>query len=115
MADTDRSETLRFIAATIFERLRAQRTAIERMETKGTILVGFTVAAAQFVIVADGLHNGWRIAALAAFALSFAFGIVVIRPYRHNEPPDPVQFYDIYRDSDLAEVLGVLSATRAAA
>ena len=108
-------ETLRILADVIRDRLVVQRDAIERMETKAVFLLGVAVTAAQFVITADGLNPWWQGFALAAYGLSFIYGLVVVAPYRHNYPPEPKVLFEEYHDSSPRAVLNVLAATRAVA
>ena len=96
------------------DRLLVQRDAIERIETKGTILMGFALVALQFVFTLDHFDL-WLYAALGAYLVALGAGVVVIVPYRHDYPPDPVAMFDLYASRSVEDALEALAATRAAA
>lgn len=96
MTESTDIDTLRIIADSNLDRLTVQRSAIERLETKGAILLGFAVTAAQLTLLADDLIIGWRIAAIVAYAASFLAGLAVVAPFKHAHPPEPKVFYDRY-------------------
>ena len=79
--------TYKLLNATVLDRLNAQRTAIESIETKGTLLLGFDVTAAGIYLTASGVDGWLKTAALATFALSAAFGVMVVRPTSTNFHP----------------------------
>ena len=87
-------ETLRIIDAAVLARLETQRTSIERLETKGSIILGFVVAAAQIVLVTNVVDRFWKAAALVAYLLAFWYGLLVVRPYKLDFPPDPKGLID---------------------
>jgi hypothetical protein len=100
----------------IRDRLIVQRDSIERIETKGTLLLGFAIAASQFLLTRfDDTSTGWTVLALVAYGLAFIAGLVAIAPYRHDYPPDPVPFFVNYGNQPPDVVVRTLAASRAVA
>jgi hypothetical protein len=91
--------TFRLINETVRDRLVAQRDAIDRIETKGTVLLGFSIAAAQLYVTQSVSISELRIVCLVAFGLAVVFGLFVVRPYEHRYPPEPSDFYGGFLDT----------------
>lgn len=103
---------LRAINAATLERLLAQRSAIESIETKGTLLLGFSLAALQLYLVQSDFHMYFRVLALASYGIAAAFGVIVIKPYEAVFPPEPMWFVAGFREEGEANVHRWLAAAR---
>jgi hypothetical protein len=97
LAPGDQPANFRLINEAIKAVLDDQIAGIERIETKGTILLGFSITAAQFLLTQHQFNHAWRSAALIAFAVAFVFGTVVVAPYRAHYPPSPVGFFQAFQ------------------
>ncbi len=106
--------TLELAERVVRDRLQAQRTAIERIETKATVLLGFAAAAVQFVLRSE-TSGGWLIASLVFYGLSLLAGLAAIGLYEHRYPPEPGRLVQAYLDLPKAHVLDVLVRSRAEA
>lgn len=106
--------TLELANDLVRERLEAQRTAIERIETKATLLLGFAAVGVQLLVTSGG-RSGWMLAALIAFAGVFIAGVAAIALYEHRFPPDPGRLVAGYLHLPRAHVLDVVVRTRAEA
>ena len=109
----EQAATFRLISETLRDRLVAQRDAIDRIETKGTVLLGFSIAAAQFYDAKSGAIIALRAAALGAFGLAVVFGLFVVRPYEHRYPPEPTDFFAGFVDQPVHVVEKWLASARA--
>ena len=105
--------TFRLINETMRDRLVSQRDAIDRIETKGTVLLGFSIAAAQLYVAQSVEISELRVAAFVAFGLATAFGLFVVRPYEHRYPPEPTDFYAAFIDEPAHIVEKWLASSRA--
>jgi len=115
MADTTlMADTLELANDVIRERLELQRTAIERIETKATLLLGFAAAGIQ-VLLLRGVHGVPGAVAITAFALSMATGLGCVAVYEHHYPPEPGRIVDAYLAVSRAHLLDVLVRTRTVA
>lgn len=117
MTDEDRigdEATLALANDLIRERLEAQRTAIERIETKATLLLGFAAVGVQLLVTTDA-RGAWVVVALLAFSGVFVAGIAAIALYEHRFPPDPGRLVASYLHLPRAHVLDVVVRTRAEA
>ena len=103
------------IAETNRDRLIAQRQATERIETKGTILLGFALAALQFLVTRTDANTAWQVAAVVAYGLAFASGLVVVVPYQDKFPPDPAGFLVAFQEAPLHLAQKFLAGMRARA
>lgn len=59
------------------ERMAVHRAATERVETKATILLGFSVTALQFLFDRGG-DSGWRNLSVGAFLVAIGLALVVV-------------------------------------
>lgn len=105
-------ETVEVAEALLRDRLNVQRTAIERIETKATVLLGFAAAAGQFVLSSDA--TGWWLwSSLALYGASIMSGVLAIGIYEHSYPPEPRRLVHAYLDVPKVQLLDVLARTRA--
>ncbi len=104
--------TLELAEQVVRDRLQAQRTAIERIETKATVLLGFAAAAVQFVLRSEA-SGPWLVAGLIFYGLSLLAGLAAIGLYEHRYPPEPGRLVQAYLDLPKAHVLDVLVRSRA--
>jgi hypothetical protein len=100
---------------TILERLLAQRDSTDRLEGKGTLLLGFTVGLAQFFAVQDAHFSPFRELALAFYGIAALFGLIVVYPYQHKFPPKPEWFVNQFVDESPVVIDKWLAAARAKA
>ena len=98
LTPNEQAATFRLINETTRDRLVSQRDAIDRIETKGTVLLGFSIATAQFYVTQSDAISELRVLALIGFVLAVAFGLFVVRPYEHRYPPEPQEFYEAFLD-----------------
>lgn len=108
-----REDTLELANHLLEERLASQKAGIERIETKATLLMGFAVVGAQFVV--REARGGWTAAAVISYLLALAFGVIAIALYEHDEPPRPSRLVEAYLGQPRASLLDVLVRTREAA
>lgn len=106
--------TLELAEDLLRDRLQAQRTAIERIETKATVLLGFGAAAAQFLLRSEAT-GGWLVAGLVFYGLTLVAGLAAIGVYEHQYPPEPGRLVEAYLDLPRAHVLDVLVRSRSEA
>lgn len=80
----ERHRTRALLDDELRQRLDVQRTAAERVETKANIVLGFSIAAGQFVLRSEA-SSAWLAPSVAAFALSIAASLYVLTVRRHEE------------------------------
>ncbi|MGZ4689066.1 MAG: hypothetical protein ACXV9P_03505 [Acidimicrobiia bacterium] len=85
------ADSFGLVASTVRESLASQREAMDRLETKATILLGFVATAVPIYVVQspEGTQRDW---AVALYAVAAIFGLLVTRPYKHGTSPDPKKF-----------------------
>lgn len=92
----EQASTYRLLSETTRDRLVAQRGSIDRIETKGTVLLGFAIAIAQLYVTQPDAIAELHVLAFIGFALAIVFGLFVVRPYEHRYPPEPSEFYEMF-------------------
>jgi hypothetical protein len=73
------------IGETLRELQDAQRSGIERLEAKATLILGFLAAAVPLYAAQDHTRFGLRITAFVFYGLAAGAGLFVSLPYRSRE------------------------------
>jgi hypothetical protein len=111
----EQASTYRLLSETTRDRLLAQRDSIDRIETKGTVLLGFAIAIAQLYVTQSDAVTELRVLAFVGFALAVVFGLFVVRPYEHRYPPEPLEFCETFLEVRSLLIDKWLGAARAEA
>ncbi len=113
MSGKDQVESLTLINDEVKYRLALQREAIDRTDTKTTILVGFVATAAQVLVANRAKADSfWVGVAVAAYLLAFFAGIAAIRIRKYYDAPNASWLIKRYGRSWPEVVLAALVGTR---
>lgn len=94
----------------ITARLGRQSQAASSLDTKATLLVGFSVTAIPLLLGSD-LNWWFGVPALIAFGAALVFGLLVVRPRKFEDPPNPSGVAGDYREP-VRKILGTLITMR---
>ena len=105
--------TRRLLNDELRHRLDVQRSSGERIETKGTVILGLATTIAPLVANA-GARSGWLVPALSAFLATIGCSLMVVR-IRHSWELDPTSYVEELKDVDERTALTTLTTERVAA
>jgi hypothetical protein len=88
----DGAASAQLIGAAICQVADLQRTAIERLEVKATVLFGFVATAVPLFAAQHAENAVLRAFAFAAYAVAGLAALVAARPYMSGETPPPRDF-----------------------
>jgi hypothetical protein len=105
------ADTIELINTELSDRLVRQSAAGAQIDTKAVVLVGYVVAASSFLATQPSKPAlTWL--ALAAYAVSAAFGIWAYAVGTYQDVPEPRHLLNEYATRTKTSALAALAATR---
>lgn len=109
--DDERVVVARLLNAEMTARFSRQSESLNRIDTKGVALLGFTLTVATFATTTR-LHAGWLVAVLITLGAAAMAGVQTIRVRTYHDAPEPAKIQILAARSERAALAALTAAKK---